>query len=101
MTELHDDGWQIIIATSRKDDNRGETLRWLRLNRIPHDGVYFGDKTILTPDVLIDDKPETLEAMQANPDVRLFHLDHAYCRRAFGQSFHHWAAIPLLLGATR
>lgn len=63
----------------------------------PFNGYYNGDKTLLTPDVLIDDRPVTLEAMTAK-GVTVLHPDHAYCTAAPGRMFHRWAAVPLILG---
>ena len=78
LNQLHDAGWNIIMATSRADDWRGESQRWLHRNGFQFDGYYNGDKTLLTPDVLIDDRPDTLEAMTAK-GVTVLHPDHAYC----------------------
>lgn len=64
------------------------------------DGYYNGDKTLLTPDVLIDDRPVTLEAMAAK-GVTVLHPGHRYCRDAPGRMFHRWAAVPLILGGAR
>ena len=96
MNQLHDAGWNIIMATSRADDWRGESQRWLHRNGFQFDGYYNGDKTLLTPDVLIDDRPVTLEAMAAK-GVTVLHPDHAYCTAAPGRMFHRWAAVPLIL----
>lgn len=60
LNQLHDAGWNIIMATSRADDWRGESQRWLHRNGFQFDGYYNGDKTLLTPDVLIDDRPVTV-----------------------------------------
>ena len=100
MNQLHDAGWNVIMATSRADDRRGESQRWLHRNGFQFDGYYNGDKTLLTPDVLIDDRPVTLEAMAAK-GVTVIHPDHAYCTAAPGQMFHRWAAVPLILGGVR
>ena len=62
--------------------------------------IKDGDKTLLTPDVLIDDRPVTLEAMTAK-GVTVLHPDHAYCTAAPGRMFHRWAAVPLILGGAR
>lgn len=97
MNQLHDAGWNIIMATSRADDWRGESQRWLHRNGFQFDGYYNGDKTLLTPDVLIDDRPVTLEAMTAK-GVTVLHPDHAYCTAAPGRMFHRWAAVPPILG---
>lgn len=97
LDQLHDAGWNIIMATSRADDWRGESQRWLHRNGFRFDGYYCGDKTLLTPDVLIDDRPVTLEAM-AVKGVTVLHPDHAYCTAAPGRMFHRWAAVPLILG---
>lgn len=70
------------------------------LDAIQFDGYYNGDKTLLTPDVLIDDRPVTLEAMAAK-GVTVLHPDHAYCTAAPGRMFHRWAAVPLILGGVR
>lgn len=91
LNQLHDAGWNIIMATSRADDWRGESQRWLHRNGFQFDGYYNGDKTLLTPDVLIDDRPVTLEAMTAK-GVTVLHPDHAYCTAAPGRMFHRWAA---------
>ena len=88
------------MATSRADDWRGESQRWLHRNGFQFDGYYNGDKTLLTPDVLIDDRPVTLEAMAAK-GVTVLHPDHAYCTAAPGQMFHWRAAVPLILGLLR
>ena len=64
-------------------------LQWVK--------IKDGDKTLLTPDVLIDDRPVTLEAMTAK-GVTVLHPDHAYCTAAPGRMFHRWAAVPLILG---
>lgn len=93
-------GWNIIMATSRADDRRGESQRWLHRNGFRFDGYYNGDKTLLTPDVLIDDRPVTLEAMAAK-GVTVLHPDHAYCTAAPGQMFHWRAAVPLILEGVR
>lgn len=69
----------------------------MRRNGFQFDGYYNGDKTLLTPDVLIDDRPVTLEAMTAK-GVTVLHPDHAYCTAAPGRMFHRWAAVPLILG---
>ena len=97
LNQLHDAGWNVIMATSRADDWRGESQRWLHRNGFQFDGYYNGDKTLLTPDVLIDDRPVTLEAMTAK-GVTVLHPDHAYCTAAPGRMFHRWAAVPLILG---
>ena len=67
-------------------------LQWVK--------IKDGDKTLLTPDVLIDDRPVTLEAMAAK-GVTVLHPDHAYCTAAPGRMFHRWAAVPLILGGVR
>ena len=67
-------------------------LQWVK--------IKDGDKTLLTPDVLIDDRPVTLEAMAAK-GVTVLHPDHAYCTAAPGQMFHWRAAVPLILGGVR
>ena len=67
-------------------------LQWVK--------IKDGDKTLLTPDVLIDDRPVTLEAMTAK-GVTVLHPDHAYCAAAPGRMFHRWAAVPLILGGMR
>lgn len=100
LNQLHDAGWNVIMATSRADDWRGESQRWLHRNGFQFDGYYNGDKTLLTPDVLIDDRPVTLEAMAAK-GVTVLHPDHAYCTAAPGRMFHRWAAVPLILGGVR
>lgn len=100
LNQLHDAGWNVIMATSRADDWRGESQRWLHRNGFQFDGYYNGDKTLLTPDVLIDDRPVTLEAMTAK-GVTVLHPDHAYCTAAPGQMFHWRAAVPLILGGVR
>lgn len=100
LNQLHDAGWNIIMATSRADDWRGESQRWLHRNGFQFDGYYNGDKTLLTPDVLIDDRPVTLEAMTAK-GVTVLHPGHRYCRDAPGRMFHRWAAVPLILGGAR
>lgn len=51
-------------------------------------------------DMLIDDRPVTLEAMAAK-GVTVLHPDHAYCTAAPGRMFHRWAAVPLILGGVR
>ena len=100
MNQLHDAGWNVIMATSRADDWRGESQRWLHRNGFRFDGYYNGDKTLLTPDVLIDDRPVTLEAMAAK-GVTVLHPGHRYCRDAPGRVFRRWAAVPLILGGAR
>ena len=100
LNQLHDAGWNVIMATSRADDRRGESQRWLHRNGFQFDGYYNGDKTLLTPDVLIDDRPVTLEAMAAK-GVTVLHPDHAYCTAAPGRMFRRWAAVPLILGGVR
>lgn len=100
LNQLHDAGWNIIMATSRADDWRGESQRWLHRNGFQFDGYYNGDKTLLTPDVLIDDRPVTLEAMAAK-GVTAIHPDHAYCKTAPGRMFRRWAAVPLILEGVR
>lgn len=100
LNQLHDAGWNVIMATSRADDWRGESQRWLHRNGFQFDGYYNGDKTLLTPDVLIDDRPVTLEAMAAK-GVTVLHPGHRYCRDAPGRMFHRWAAVPLILGGAR
>lgn len=100
LNQLHDAGWNIIMATSRADDRRGESQRWLHRNGFQFDGYYNGDKTLLTPDVLIDDRPVTLEAMAAK-GMTVIHPDHAYCKTAPGRMFRRWAAVPLILEGVR
>ena len=62
--------------------------------------IKDGDKTLLTPDALIDDRPVTLEAMAAK-GVTVIHPDHAYCTAAPGRVFRRWAAVPLILEGVR
>ena len=81
-------------------DRRGESQRWLHRNGFRFDGYYNGDKTLLTPDALIDDRPVTLEAMAAK-GVTVIHPDHAYCTAAPGRVFRRWAAVPLILEGVR
>ncbi|WP_182335020.1 5' nucleotidase, NT5C type, partial [Bifidobacterium longum] len=100
LNQLHDAGWNVIMATSRADDWRGESQRWLHRNGFRFDGYYNGDKTLLTPDALIDDRPVTLEAMAAK-GVTAIHPDHAYCTAAPGRMFRRWAAVPLILEGVR
>lgn len=90
-------GWRLIIATSRGDDRRGETIRWLSKHDITHDGLYMGDKTLLTPNVIIDDDPHILAVMH-DRGVRAWHPGHAYCKDAPGETFAYWASVPMMLG---
>ena len=38
LNQLHDAGWNVIMATSRADDWRGESQRWLHRNGFQFDG---------------------------------------------------------------
>ena len=89
------------MATSRADDWRGESQRWLHRNGFRFDGYYNGDKTLLTPDVLIDDRPVTLEAMAAKGVTVLHPPATGTAGDAPGRVFRRWAAVPLILGGAR
>lgn len=98
LTVLHDAGWRIIVSTSRRDDTRGSTRRWLEANDIPYDGVHYGDKLDIRFDVLIDDRPDTLARAMRLDGVRVLHPNHEYCVHAPGMGFDRWADVPRLLG---
>lgn len=98
LTRLHDNGWRIIVSTARRDDPDGQTARWLRNNDIPYDGLHYGDKLDIRFDLLIDDRPDTLERAARETDAIILHPDHAYCKDAPGLTFHDWDEIPGLIG---
>ena len=89
-------GWRIIIATAREDDPYGDTRRWLDSHDIPYDGLYFGDKSVLDADVLIDDRPDTIRAAHGR-GLTVLHPGHAYCRDLPGIAFDAWDDVPALL----
>ncbi|PWG65622.1 5' nucleotidase, NT5C type [Bifidobacterium callitrichidarum] len=95
---LHETGWRIIISTSRKDDTRGTTARWLKANNIPYDGLHFGDKTDIRFNVLIDDKPDVLETVFNTYDALILHPNHEYCKDIKGTvAFDSWSEVPFIL----
>nr|WP_240542329.1 2-C-methyl-D-erythritol 4-phosphate cytidylyltransferase [Bifidobacterium felsineum] len=96
LKRLHDDGWWILIATSRRDDMRGDTIRWLNNNRIPHDGLYMGDKTLIQASVTLEDNPTTIRRL-TDLGRYVIHPDHKYCRDEKYDSYHDWNQLPNLL----
>lgn len=98
IRQLHHNGYHIIISTTRKDDMTKQSERWLYANRIPFDGLHYGDKQDINCDVLIDDNPHTLLAMRAKQsNILLLHPNHLYCRTAPDFSYEKPTDIPQLI----
>ena len=95
VTRLHDDGYRIIISTSRMDDG-DDTRRWLLCNDIPYDGLHHGLKTDINYRILIDDKPDVLEDCSHRAGI-ILHPDFQYCRNAPGLAYHTWEDVPRLI----
>lgn len=97
LERLRADGWLVVVATSRPDDGRNHTGRWLEAHGIPADGLYVGgDKLHVPCDVLVDDDPAVLARARA-AGVRVLHPNHEYCAHAPGVGFDSWADVPRLV----
>lgn len=85
----------IVIATNRKDDERGDTLRWLETNGIHYNGLYFGDKLKIQADLWVDDDPQVLKQLEEQ-GLPAMHPAHEYCKDCYGLCFDGWKDFSLL-----
>lgn len=99
LWRLVEDGHDLVIATSRTDDERfRQTFDWF--DRYWHDpahgpvehgvGFHFGDKTLLDVDVAFEDDPCTIGLLAAK-GVMVVHPAHPYCRDAPGVTMRSWS----------
>lgn len=95
LHRLQQNGCLIIIATSRKDDERCDTYRWLTNGQIPFDGLYFGDKLSINADLWIEDDPQTLHRL-GERRLPALHPSHEYCREFYGETYSEWKDVPPL-----
>jgi hypothetical protein len=64
LRALKEQGYRIVIASHRRPEMRGPTVRWLTRHGLKHDELHLSfDKTVLFKDaaVVVDDSPHTLE----------------------------------------
>lgn len=90
-------GWKVVVMTSRRDE-RGQSAGWLEVSGVEVDGLYVGDKTLLKPDVVLDDDPAVIARFAARGTLVL-HPDHAYCVEAPGVAYHTWGEVATLLAS--
>lgn len=97
VTRLRDAGYRIVVSTTRGDDGDA-TRQWLDRHGIPYDALHHGEKTDVRFDVLIDDRPATLNACERLPGL-LLRPDVAYCMGAPGVAYRSWdEAARIILG---
>jgi hypothetical protein len=90
LSSLREEGFDIIIASHRKEDTRQPTERWLARHRLPYDELHLSfDKTTLfgRADVIVDDAPQTLEKAIKSGVLAaglLFPWNRAYAGNGFG-----------------
>jgi hypothetical protein len=90
LSSLRERGYDIIIASHRKEDTRQPTERWLARHRLPYDELHLSfDKTTLfgRADVVVDDAPQTLEKAVKSGVLAaglLFPWNRAYAGNGFG-----------------
>lgn len=96
VNELRNMGCVPIIVTSRNDDY-GDTKRWLDGWKIPYTSILHGDKTMIDADLWIEDDPRTLRRL-GDLGKRTLRPLHAYCaNRLPGLTFREWREVPNLL----
>lgn len=99
LWELSNEGFHIVIVTSRFVNNRqhAEVLRQtgLALDEadIPyHDICFLAQKHLLAADIFLDDAPANIESLQeAGREVLI--MDRSYNRDLEGQRVHNWTEI--------
>lgn len=102
LWRLVEDGHDLLIATSRTDDERfGQTFAWFDRHWVdpahgPLEygvGFHFADKTWLDVDVAFEDDPHTIAAL-TDRGVTVIHPDHPYCRDCEGITMSDWIQAP-------
>lgn len=102
LCRLVEDGHDLLIATSRADDEHfRQTFAWFDRHWVDpahgpleHGvGFHFADKTWLDVDVAFEDDPHTIAAL-TDRGVTVIHPDHPYCRDCEGVTMSDWSQAP-------
>ena len=79
---------EIIIVTARPEEEKEDTLLWLKNNRVRYDEIYFGYESKIKAvqkyflDVFVDDREENIRGIDESEELRCeaFLVDRPYNR---------------------